>query len=248
MSPEAERDEAERGEAECGGAKLGGDGEISPMIIAIDGPAGSGKSTLASKLAEHFGLHFIDTGLLYRAVALRLGDLGHSDPDAVDEAVAVGIAHDLRAEDIASPRLRGEGIGGRASQVAAMPGVRAALLPTQRRLAREGRGSVLAGRDIGTVVLPETPFKLFVTASLEARAKRRFEELRKRGEEPIHARVLEELRERDRRDEERAVAPMVVAPDADVVDTTDLGIEEAFAHIVRLIETRSSGFDRDGTT
>ena len=116
MSPEAERGEAERDEAMRAEAK------ILPMIIAIDGPAGSGKSTLASKLAEHFGLHFIDTGLLYRAVALRLGDLGHMDPDAVDEAVAVGIAHDLRAEDIASPRLRGEGIGGRASQVAAMPG------------------------------------------------------------------------------------------------------------------------------
>ncbi|MCB2056236.1 MAG: (d)CMP kinase [Geminicoccaceae bacterium] len=203
------------------------------MIVAIDGPAGSGKSTLARLLAARYGLAFLDTGLLYRAVARRLVDAGYrcDDPDA-----AVAAAGAITTADLESPHLRGEGIGNGASMVAAIPRLRAALLPVQRRLAAQGRGSVVAGRDIGSVVLPETPFKFFVTAGLEERARRRFEELRRRGEAPIFAQVMDELAERDRRDESRAIAPMAVAEGAIVVDTSAMDVKAALAAVVAEIE------------
>ena len=206
----------------------------SALVIAVDGPAGTGKSTLARRLAEHYGLRFLDTGLLYRAVARVMIDRGLSVA-AADAAVAA--AEGLRVEDVAPGRLRGAGVGQGASKVAAIPAVRAALLPFQRRFAAEGAGAVLAGRDVGTVVCPDATVKLFVTASEEERARRRYEELRGRGDKPIYAAVLEELLERDRRDAGRTVAPMRVAPDAWVLDTTRLDADGAFDAARRHIES-----------
>lgn len=206
----------------------------APLVIAVDGPAASGKSTLARRLAQHFDLRFLDTGLLYRAVARVMIDRG-LNLGAADAAVSA--AESLVPEDVEPSRLRGEGVGQGASKVAAIPAVRAALLPFQRRFAAEGRGAVLAGRDVGTVVCPDATFKLFVTASEEERARRRFEELQARGDQPIYAAVLEELLERDRRDAGRSVAPMRVAPDAWVLDTTRLDADAAFDAARRHIES-----------
>jgi CMP/dCMP kinase len=208
----------------------------APLVVAVDGPAASGKSTLARRLAAHFALDFLDTGLLYRAVARAMLDRGLDPSDAY---AAVGAARSLAPEDVDPARLRGEGVGQGASKVAAVPAVRAALLPCQRRFAARTPGAVLAGRDVGTVVCPDARFKLFVTASDEERARRRHEELRARGDAPIYAAVLEELRERDRRDADRAIAPMRVAPDAWVLDTTRLDAEAAFQAACRRIEAGS---------
>ncbi len=196
------------------------------FVIAVDGPAASGKSTLARRLARALGLAFLDTGLLYRAVGKRLLEAGRDPSDA---AAAVAAVADLRPEEVDADRLAGERIGEAASKVAAIPAVREALLPWQRRFARTPPGAVLAGRDVGTVVCPDADLKIFVTAALEERARRRFEELRRRGQAPMFAAVLDELRERDRRDTERAVAPLRVADDAWVLDTTALDAEAAFA-------------------
>jgi cytidylate kinase len=203
------------------------------MVIAVDGPAASGKSTLARRLAAHLGLPFLDTGLLYRAVGRRLlarrGEPG-------DAAAAAAEALALTVEDVEHPGLPDEAVGQAASRVAALPEVRAALLPFQRRFAASPPGAVLAGRDVGTVVCPEAAVKIFVTASVEERARRRFEELRQRDGAAIHASVLEELRERDRRDQDRAVAPLRAAADAWVLDTTDLDADAAFEAVLRHLE------------
>jgi cytidylate kinase len=196
-----------------------------PLVIAVDGPAASGKSTLARRLAEHYRLPFLDTGLLYRAVGRRLRLAGR---DPGDEAAATVVALRLTEDDVTGVDLAGEALGGAASEVAAHPAVREALLPFQRNFGAGGPGAVLAGRDIGTVIRPDATAKIFVTASVEERARRRHEELRRRGDPPIYAAVLEELRERDRRDQERAVAPLRAAPDAWVVDTTALDADAAF--------------------
>jgi cytidylate kinase len=209
-----------------------------PLVIAVDGPAASGKSTLAKRLAAHFALRFLDTGLLYRAVARAMLDRGLDPGDA---AAAVRVAQELAPEDVEPGRLRGEGVGQNASKVAAVPAVRAALLPFQRRFAATAPGAVLAGRDVGTVVCPDATFKLFVTAGDEERARRRFEELQRRGERPIYAAVLDELRERDRRDADREVAPMRVAPGAWVLDTTSLDADAAFEMARRRIEDGRAG-------
>jgi cytidylate kinase len=209
-----------------------------PLVIAVDGPAASGKSTLAKRLAAHFALRFLDTGLLYRAVARAMLDRGLDPGDA---AAAVRAALALAPEDVEPGRLRGEGVGQNASRVAAVPAVRAALLPFQRRFAATAPGAVLAGRDVGTVVCPDATFKLFVTANDGERARRRFEELQRRGERPIYAAVLEELRERDRRDADREVAPMRVASDAWVLDTTSLDADAAFEAARRHIEAGRAG-------
>jgi cytidylate kinase len=148
--------------------------------------------------------------------------------DPGDAAAAVAAARALAPDDVEPSRLRGEGVGQNASRVAAVPDVRAALLPFQRRFAASPPGAVLAGRDVGTVVCPDATFKLFVTASDTERARRRFEELRARGDGPIYAAVLEELQERDHRDADRVVAPMRIAPDAWVLDTTSLDAQTAF--------------------
>jgi cytidylate kinase len=196
-----------------------------PLVIAVDGPAASGKTTLARALAEHFDLPFLDTGLLYRAVGKRLLDRG----EPTDEPVAAArAARSLTPAELESPGLRDEAVGRAASEVASLAPVREALLLFQRQFGGRS-GAVLAGRDIGTVVRPDAARKIFVTASLEERARRRSEELRSRGEPFIYQRVLDELRLRDARDSARAVAPLVPARDAFVLDTSERDARAAFA-------------------
>jgi cytidylate kinase len=194
-------------------------------VIAVDGPAASGKTTLARRLATHFGLAFLDTGLLYRAVAWKLLRAGKS---FADTASAVAAAATVTADDLNRDTLRSEAVSHGASVVAAIPEVRQALLAFQRRFGNDGPGAVLAGRDIGTVVRPEASHKIFVTASLEERAKRRCKELQALGVPTIYEEVLAQLRERDARDGSRAIAPLAPAGDAFVIDTTDRDIETAF--------------------
>jgi cytidylate kinase len=200
------------------------------MIIAIDGPGAAGKGTVARRLAQHFGFAYLDTGLLYRAVAKRTLDLGH---DPADAERAAGTAQSLEPTHLKDQDLRREEVARAAAIVAQHAGVRAALLAFQRRFAArppEGApGAVIDGRDIGTVVCPDAPAKLFVTAGVEERARRRTLELQGRGEEAIYSRVLEELAARDRRDSERAIAPLAAAKDAHVLDTTELDADAAFA-------------------
>jgi len=215
------------------------------VIVAIDGPAASGKGTLARRLARHFGLAHLETGGLYRTVALHVL-LAGGDP--ADAAVAAAAAARVQPGDLADPRLREERVSRAASVVAAHPAVRAALLAMQRDFARSppgnARGAVLDGRDIGTVICPDADAKLFITASLEARAERRFKELRESGENAIYQRVLEDMTDRDVRDTQRRAAPLSPANDAFVLDTTALDADAAFAAAVdyigrKLAENRS---------
>jgi cytidylate kinase len=203
------------------------------MIIAIDGPAASGKGTIARRLAAHFGLPHLDTGLLYRATARILLDEG-SKLDDVDRAVSA--ARGLALLDFDEERLRGREMGEAASVVAAVPEVRAALIDMQRAFAARPQGAVLDGRDIGTVIAPEAQAKIFVTASPEARAQRRALELRGRGEKVDYASILEDIKKRDQRDSQRRDAPLKPADDARVLDTTDLNIEAAFAAALAMVE------------
>ena len=203
-----------------------------PLIVAVDGPAASGKTTLARRLAQHLDLDFLDTGLLYRAVGRRLLDLGRT---ASDHAVAAEVAAKLEARDLDRPGLHDPATSRAASEVAVIPAVRTALLDFQRAFGRQ-RGAVLAGRDIGTVVRPDAERKLFVTASLEERARRRFQELRRNDVRTIYERVLEDLRQRDERDRSRAVAPLVPADDAFILDTTEDDVETAFRRACRYVE------------
>lgn len=197
----------------------------SPLIIAIDGPAASGKGTLARRLAEHFGLEYLDTGSLYRAVGMKLV-YGGKDPN--DKAAALAAAQSIDADDLANPRLRQERIGQAASIVSAYPEVRQALLEFQRNFAKGKKGAVLDGRDIGTVVCPDADFKFFITATLYARAKRRHKELSGQGYEVVFDSVLEDLRERDERDSKRSVAPLKPADDAVLIDTSAMDASEVF--------------------
>lgn len=210
------------------------------MIIAIDGPAASGKGTLAKRLAAHFGLPHLDTGLLYRAVALALLDAGHPLEDA---AAAVAAATALDPGRFDETRLRGREMGEAASVVAALPPVRAALLDFQRAFAAGGHGAVLDGRDIGTVVCPDAEVKLFVTASAEERARRRARELAARGAAADEAAILADIRRRDERDSTRATAPLVPAADALVLDTSALSVEAAFAAALQLVEQRRGTYN-----
>jgi len=199
------------------------------VIIAIDGPAASGKGTLTRRLADHFGYAALDTGALYRAVALSVLRAG-GDPG--DAALAAEHARALDAALTEEPDIRTAETGAAASKVAAVSEVRAALLAFQRDFAvnppgRAG-GAVLDGRDIGTVVCPDADRKIFVTADVEIRAERRFKELQGRGEAAIYARVLDDLRERDERDASRADAPMRQAGDAMLLDTTRLDADQAY--------------------
>ncbi len=200
------------------------------MIIAIDGPAAAGKGTLARRLAGHFGLAFLDTGLLYRTVGMNLVRKGG---DTGDPAAAEAAAKSLKVEDLEAPDLRTDAAADAASRVSALPAVRAQLLSFQRDFARSppggAPGAVLDGRDIGTVVCPDADVKIFVTARIEVRADRRFKELREWGLDVIHGRVLADMKERDARDSERAVSPLVPARDAFQLDTSDLDADQVFA-------------------
>jgi cytidylate kinase len=204
------------------------------MIIAIDGPAASGKGTLARRLAEHYGLPHLDTGLLYRATARVLLDQGARLDDA-DKAVSA--ARGLALLDFDEERLRGREMGEAASVVAELAPVRAALIEMQRAFAARPQGAVLDGRDIGTVIAPRADIKIFVTASPEIRAQRRALELRGRGEKADYAAILDDIKKRDKRDSERTDAPLKPAADANILDTSDLNIEAAFAAALAMVET-----------
>jgi cytidylate kinase len=205
------------------------------MIIAIDGPAASGKGTLAKRIAEHFGFPCLDTGLLYRAVAREVLARGAS---LDDESVAVEVARRLDPVTLADPRLRLPGVGDAASTVARIAAVRTALLDFQREFARRSPGAVLDGRDIGTVVCPYADVKIFITADLEVRARRRFLELQVRGEPVSFENVLALIRRRDERDTGRASAPLRRADDAILLDTTNLDIDAAVDAAVGLIKRK----------
>lgn len=205
------------------------------LIIAIDGPAASGKGTLARRIAAHFSLPWLDTGLLYRAVARDvLASGGSLDDIAAAEAAARAIA----AETLDDPALRGPKAGDAASIVAKIPEVRAALLDYQRAFAEQDGGAVLDGRDIGTVVCPGAHVKVFVTASDEARAQRRFLEHQGRGENISYDDLLTDIRRRDSRDRGRSAAPMLAARDAMHLDTTELDADQAFDAVMTLIRTK----------
>lgn len=199
------------------------------LVIAVDGPAASGKGTLSRRLAGHFNLAYLDTGLIYRAVGRAALDAG-IDPS--DVAAATAIAEAMQPSALERDDLRTEETGGAASEVAAVPGVRAALLAFQRRFASappDGKaGAVLDGRDIGTVICPDADLKLFLMASPEVRASRRAEELRSRGEQAIYAAVLASLKARDERDSGRQEAPLLPADDAIRLDTDALDAEAVF--------------------
>jgi cytidylate kinase len=205
-------------------------------IIAIDGPAASGKGTLAKRLGEHLGIPYLDTGLLYRAVARDVLARGENLEDA---AAAVVAAKAIDSGSLGDPALRGPRAGDAASIVAKIPEVRAALLDYQREFARTASGgAILDGRDIGTVVCPDAHIKIFVTASDEARARRRHLEHQGRGELIPYERVLEDLRRRDARDSGRSIAPLEVAADALLIDTTNLDPNQAFGAVLDVIEMR----------
>ncbi len=211
------------------------------MIIAVDGPAAAGKGTLSRKLAAHFGLAHLDTGALYRAVALAVLRAG-GDPADPDTCVAAAKA--LAHETLDDPQIRSESTAAAASKLAPIPEVRAVLLAFQRDFAGRppgnAKGAVLDGRDIGTVVCPRAEVKLFVTASPETRAERRLAELRARGIDAISSDVLQDMKERDARDQARAVAPMVPAQDAIVLDTTELDADAAFEQALERIASRGA--------
>jgi cytidylate kinase len=205
------------------------------MIIAIDGPAASGKGTLAKRVAEHFGLPYLDTGLLYRAVARDVLKCGQALEDA---AAAEKAARSLDPATLDDPNLRGYGIGDAASIVGRVPQVRTALLKLQQDFAAQPGGAVLDGRDIGTVICPGADVKIFVTASPEIRAQRRYLERKARGEPTSYEAVLDDIRRRDERDAQRSEAPMRPAVDAFLLDTSNLDIEAAFNTAVGVISRK----------
>jgi len=204
------------------------------LVIAVDGPAASGKGTIARSLARHFGLPHMDTGLLYRQVALNLWRWG-GDPG--NEFEALRACHELGV-DHDDPELRSEPVSRIASAISAYPGVRAALLKRQQDFAKQPGGAVLDGRDIGTVIAPQADVKLFVTASAEVRAKRRMGELLSRGMPSHYDDVLLDIRARDKRDTHREIAPLKPADDAILLDTSDLDVDAAVAEAIRLAEER----------
>ncbi len=208
------------------------------MIVAVDGPAASGKGTLARRLARELGYSYLDTGKLYRAVGLAV--LRHGG-DPSDPADAVAAAQGLDPDGLDDPELAGDEAAQAASKVAAIPAVREALVAVQRRFAEQPPGAILDGRDIGTVICPDADVKLFVTASDDVRAERRHKELLNRGKPSIYARVLQDLKERDRRDSERSVAPLKPAEDAVVLDTTMLDAEAAYAAAMAHIRAAARG-------
>ncbi|MFP6711367.1 MAG: d(CMP) kinase [Rhodospirillales bacterium] len=212
------------------------------MLIAVDGPAAAGKGVLTRKLAEHFDLARLDTGLIYRAVGIKALELG----DPSEQKIAVEAAQYLSFGDLDQIGLRGEAAGNAASIVAAIPAVRDILLIFQRDFADNPpngengpvKGAVLDGRDIGTVVCPKAPHKLFITASPEVRAERRYKELQERGEEAIRSAILRDIIDRDERDRSRTVAPLEPAKDAMVLDTSDMDADAVFAAALIFISSQ----------
>ncbi len=201
------------------------------MIIAVDGPTASGKGTIAQALARHFGLPHLDTGLLYRAVGRQVALNGGDPDDPADAAAACAFPESL----LADPVLRTEETGGVASRISVHPAVRAALLERQRAFAAQPGGAVLDGRDIGTVIVPHADVKLYVTASVAARARRRYLEMRERGQDVTLAAIEADLAERDARDRNRAAAPLVAAGDAAILDTSGLDREAAIAEAIAVV-------------
>jgi len=228
-----------------------------PFIIAIDGPSGAGKSTLGRRLARELGLLYIDTGAMYRAVALAAAAAGVKDSD---EEGLTCVAHRSRIrlegdpdslrifldERDVSEEVRGEAAGRGASVVSAVSGVRRELVRRQRELGEAGAGCVLDGRDIGTVVFPAADVKFFLTAAPEARARRRFEEERTRDAARDFEATLADLNDRDLRDATRADSPLAIAEDAVVIDTTELSAEEVFQTMLRTVQSRQAGGDPTG--
>jgi CMP/dCMP kinase len=213
---------------------------VRKLTVAIDGPSGSGKGVLAQKLSEKFHLAYLDTGLLYRAVAYKLIQ-NNASLDKITEALKM--AQNLKPEDLCIPALRSDEVASSASKIASSMEVRTALLKFQTEFVKtsliKGQGVILDGRDIGTKVLPEASFKIFLTANLEVRAQRRHKELQDRGIKSIYSNVLEDMRERDRRDCERAESPLTPAQDAYVIDTSAMQINEVVDQVARYISERS---------
>ena len=227
-----------------------------PFIIAIDGPSGAGKSTLGRRLARELGLLYIDTGAMYRAVALAAAREG-ADPSDADAVAEVARRASIRLEgdpdslrvildgrDV-SEEIRGEGVGSAASVVSTIPAVRREMVRRQREMGAQGAGIVLDGRDIGTVVFPAADVKFFLTARPEERARRRFDEGRSKALGQSFEETLADINERDRRDSTRDDSPLRAASDAVVIDTTELSIEEVFQRMMQVIRGRRSGGRRD---
>jgi len=207
--------------------------------IAVDGPAGAGKGTLAKHLAEYYSFAYLDTGLLYRAIAFEMLEEGH---DLADEKLAAAHARHLNPSEFKESKLRDEAVGGAASFISAYPSVRAALLEFQKTYAAHPpygeKGSVLDGRDIGTVVLPEAQVKIFVTADLEIRAKRRFREMLERGLDTTFDAIFHEMQIRDQRDQERKISQLKPADDALILDTSNLTIEDVFQKAKEFVDEK----------
>jgi cytidylate kinase len=212
------------------------------VIIAIDGPAASGKGTLGKRLAAHYGLRHLDSGLLYRAVAKAVLDNGFK-PD--DRQAATTLARSLDLAHLDEAALKTPKVGEAASIVSAFPEVRAALVTFQREFAAKAPGAVLDGRDIGTIICPDADVKVFVTASAEVRARRRTAEYRAQGRKIDEATVLADILKRDERDTKRAVAPLKQAPDAHLLDTTHLDIDAAIRAAIDIVEATRAGRGRD---
>lgn len=212
------------------------------MIIAIDGPAASGKGTLGKKLAAHYGLRHLDTGLVYRAVAKHVLDAGGR---LNDTAAAIAAAKALDPASFDEGALKTHAVGEAASLVSAIPEVRAALLAFQREFAAKPPGAVLDGRDIGTVICPDADVKIFVTATPEVRARRRAAEYRAQGRDIDEATVLSDIRKRDERDSQRAAAPLKQAPDGHLLDTTDMDISTAIRAAIDIVEASRAGRGRN---
>jgi cytidylate kinase len=211
------------------------------MIIAIDGPAASGKGTLGKRLAAHYSLRHLDTGLIYRAVAKALLDAGHSP---ANRARAVAAAEAIDPSRFDEPALKRQAVGEAASLVSAIPEVRKAVLALQRNFGRTPPGAVLDGRDIGTVVFPDADVKIFITATAQVRARRRVLELEQAGHRVDEAEVLADIQRRDERDTKRAVAPLKAAPEAHLLDTTHLDIDAAFRAAIDIVEAVRAGRKR----
>lgn len=210
------------------------------MIVAIDGPAAAGKGTIAARLAAHYGLPYLDTGLLYRLIGRMMSERGL---DLDDAAAAGAVAADIDLSRLSDPTLRGHDAGEFASRVAVHAPVREALLAFQRRFAAQPGGAVLDGRDIGTAVAPDADVKIYVTASAEERAKRRTAELNAKGRGVAYDTILAEIKARDARDSGRAAAPLSMAADAHLLDTTEMDIEAAFRAAVDIVERARAGRD-----